>query len=67
MLDSCNKDSDDAAILLMRVAKLIRKEIFQHEYSLKGSLTDEQYDNLPDLLETLIKMILDDSTIKQPD
>lgn len=67
LLDACNIDSDNEAILLMRVAKLIRKEMFQHEYIFNGSLTDEQYDNMPDLLETLIKMILGDSTNEQPD
>ena len=51
----------------MRVAKLIRKEMFEHEFSFNGLLTDERYDNLPDLLETLIKMILDNSNMKQPD
>ena len=51
----------------MRVAKLIRKEMFEHEFSFNGLLTDELYDNLPDLLETLINMILDNSNIKQPD
>ena len=28
LLDACNFDSDDEAIMLMRVAKLVRKEIF---------------------------------------
>ena len=67
LLDACNNDSDETAILFMRVAKLIRKEIFQQEYSFNGKLTDEQYEHLPELLETLIKMILGDSSIKQPD
>ncbi len=31
LLDACNKDSDDTAILLMRVSKMIRKEMFQQE------------------------------------
>ena len=65
LLDACDKDSDDSAILLMRVSKLIRKEIFQKEYRFNGSLIDEKHSNLPVLLQTLITMILGDSDVKQ--
>ena len=67
LLDAINMQSDDAAILLMRVSKLIRKEMFEYEYSFKNSLTDEHYERLPVYLETLVKMILGDPTIKSPD
>ena len=43
LLDACNFDFDDEAVMLMRVTKLVRKEIFETNYHFSGSLCDEQY------------------------
>ena len=43
LLDACNFDSDDEAMMLMRGAKLVRKEIFEVNYHFSCSLTDGQY------------------------
>ena len=32
LLDACSFDPDDEAIMLMRVAKLVREEIFETKY-----------------------------------
>ena len=42
LLDACSFDSDDVAMMLMRVAKLVCKEIFETNYHFSGSLCDEQ-------------------------
>ena len=65
LLDACNFDSDDEAIMLMRVAKLVRKDIFETNYHFNGSLCDEQYNCLPSSLSALVSMILGDSNTKQ--
>ena len=43
LLDACNFDFDDEAMKLMRVAKLVRKVIFETNYHFSGSLCDDQY------------------------
>ena len=58
MLDACQTDPDDEAVMLMRVAKHVRKEIFGKIYRFSGSLCDEQYDYLPTYLSALVGMIL---------
>ena len=65
LLDACNFDSDDEAIMLMRVAKLVRKEIFETNCLFNGSLCDEQYNCLPASLSALVRMILCGSNTKQ--
>ena len=65
LLNACNIDSDEKAVMLMRVAKLIRKKIFETKYTFSSSLCDEQYDNLPPTLCALIGMILDNSAARQ--
>ena len=42
LLDACNFHSHDEAMKLMRVTKLVRKEIFETKYHFSGSLCDEQ-------------------------
>jgi len=58
LLGACN-ESDDVAILLMRVAKLMRKDIFNVKYRYDNSLCDDNYDNLPTSVTSLIRMILE--------
>ena len=43
LLDAWNFDFDDEAVMLMRVAKLVCKVIFETNYHISGSLCDEQY------------------------
>ena len=38
LLDACSFDSDDEAMMLMRVAKLVCKEIFETNYHLEWFL-----------------------------
>ena len=65
LLDACNFDSDDKAMMIMRVAKLVREEIFETNYHFSGSLCDEQYNCLPTSLAALVRMFLCDSDTKQ--
>lgn len=65
LLDACNLDTDDQAVMLMRVGKLVRKEMFEKTYHFNGSLCDEQYDNLPPSLCALVGMILGGSNVGQ--
>ena len=43
LLDARNFDFDDEAMKLMRVAKLVRKVIFETNDHFSGSLCDDQY------------------------
>ena len=43
LLDACNFDFDDEASILMRVAKLVGKVVFETNYHLSGLLCDEQF------------------------
>ena len=43
LLDACNLNFDNEAMKLMRVAKLVRKVIFETNYRFRGSLCDDQY------------------------
>ena len=63
LLDACNFDFDDEGVMLMRVAKLVRKEIFETNYHFSGSVCDDQYNCLPTSLAALV--ILCDSNAKQ--
>ena len=65
LLDACHVDPDEEAVMLMRVAKLVRKQVFENKYRFNGSLCDEQYDNLPASLSALVQMILGGSNAKQ--
>ena len=64
LLDACTLNTEEA-IMLTRVSKLIRKEIFERNYQFNGSLCGEQYDDLPPFLTTLVGMILGDYSTKQ--
>ena len=50
---------------LIRVAKLVRKDIFKTNYHFSGSLCDEQYNRLPTSLAALVRIFLCDSNTKQ--
>lgn len=63
-MQATKKDHDSDAVVLMRAAGIIRKEIFQTQYRFKGSLLDEQYDNNPSSLIALVQMILGGTNIE---
>jgi len=65
LLDACHFDPDNEAVMLMRVAKLIRKEVLEKKYHFNGSLCDKQYDDLPVSLAALVGMILGGSNVGQ--
>ena len=50
---------------LMRVAKLVRKVIFETNYHFSGSLCDDQYNWQPTSLAALVRIILCDLNTKQ--
>ena len=64
LLEATKRDHDSEAVVLMRAAEIIRKEIFQTQYIFEGSLLDEQYDNNPSSLVALVQMILGGTNIE---
>ena len=64
-MSACHIAPENEAIMLIRAAKLIRKEILQAEYHLNGSLCDEQYDHIPASLNALVEMIVDGACKQQ--
>ena len=65
LLDACNFDFDDEAMKLMRVAKLVRKGIFETNYHFSGSLCDDQYNRQPTSLAALVRILLCGANTKQ--
>ena len=57
LLDACSFDSDDEVMMLMRVAKLVCREIFETNYHFSGSLCDEQYNCLSTSLAAPVRVI----------
>ena len=51
--------------MLMRVAKLVSKEVFEKKYHFDSSLYDEQCDNLTKSLSALVEMILGSVNARQ--
>ena len=58
LLHATDKDSDSDAIVLMRAAQIVRKDILQMHYKFNGSLVDDSYDINPASLIALVNMIL---------
>ena len=65
IVSACCIAPEDEAIMLMRAAKLIRKNILQAKCHFNGSVCDEQYDHIPASLNALVEMILDGSCKQQ--
>ena len=65
LLEAAKRNQDVDAVVLMRAAEIIRKEIFQREYRFNGSLLDEQYENHSTSLKELIQMILGGTNIEK--
>ena len=57
LLSVCKQNSDDDAMIIMRSAQIVRKEILQLEYKFSNSLTDDTYDQFPRSLTALNEMI----------
>ncbi len=51
LLLACQNDDDGDAIVLMRAANIVRKDILQMNYHFNGSLDDDQYDILPPVID----------------
>ena len=65
LLLACQNDDDGDAIVLMRAANIVRKDILQMNYHFNGSLDDDQYDILPQSLIALVQMILGGSNMQK--
>ena len=57
------KDEDKDAVILMRAAQIVRKEILEMNYKFNGSLVDDQYNELPSRLYMLNRMILNGTSL----
>ena len=61
---ACKEDHDSDAMVLAKVAKLIRRQIFGYQSNFNGSFNSEcQRTAVPDVLMTLIRMILGGTNI----
>ena len=61
---ACKEDHDSDAMMLAKVAKLIRRQIFGYQSNFNGSFNSEcQRTVVPDVLMTLIRMILGGTNI----
>ncbi|KAK2140326.1 hypothetical protein LSH36_1383g00023 [Paralvinella palmiformis] len=58
LLDARHSDTYNAAVMLMRVANLLCKDLFQKKPYYDGSLREDQYDDLCTSLPNIVKMIL---------
>jgi hypothetical protein len=61
ILRACKFEENSTDYMLIELAKLIRKEIFERSYSFKGSLHDDSYQNLPPTLCKLVKSPIESS------
>ena len=64
MLQATKRYHDSHAVILMRAAAIVQKEIFQKQYRFEESLLDEQYDDKPSSLLALVQMILGGTNIE---
>ena len=63
-MSASQRDSDSDAVVLMRAAQIIRREMFQKKHSFNGSFRDDNLDSIPATLLALIQMILGGTSIK---
>ncbi len=62
---ACNHDGDRNAMCLVQAAKIVRKEMFNNNYSFDGSFTEESQQNVvPQSLLALVSMILEGPNIE---
>ena len=62
---ACEKNFDSDAIILAKAAKIVRRELFEQKKKFNGSFTkDCQKTAVPDVLLSLIRMILEGPNIK---
>ena len=61
---ACEKDHDSDAMVLAKAAKLVHREIFDYPNKFNGSFNNERQRNaVPNVLITLIRMILEGTSI----
>ena len=65
LLHACRQSSDNDAVILMRAAQIVRKDILQKQYQFNGSLVNESYNNSPPSLAALMEMILAGTNIQK--
>lgn len=59
MLQACKDDQDEDALALLRVAKMVRKEMLQHKNTFNGDLDYEsQHKSVPRSLLAIVNMLL---------
>ena len=63
LLTPKQKDEDKDAVILMRAAQIVRKEILEMNYKFNGSLVDDQYNELPSRLYMLNRMPLNGTSL----
>ena len=64
LLEASQRDHDKDAVILMRAAQIVRKDIFQTKHRFQGSLLDDSYNDTPASLTTLVQMILAGTSIE---
>jgi len=66
LADACKNRSDEYAMCLARAAGFVRKELFLQKGDFSGSFDDGcEQRSVPDILVTLIQMILEGPSIKK--
>ncbi|XP_063958715.1 uncharacterized protein LOC135154778 [Lytechinus pictus] len=66
LLNTCRQGSDDDdAVILMRAAKIVRRDILERHHLFNGSLLDESCNTTAQSLTTLMQMILVGTNIKK--
>lgn len=64
LLQACKQSSDDDAVILMRAAQIVRKDILEKHFHFNGTLVNEQYKDSPKSLTALMQMILAGTNIQ---
>ena len=63
-MQACKQSSDDDAVILMRAAQIVRKDILEKHFHFNGTLVNDQYKNSPKSLAALMQMILAGTNIQ---
>ena len=63
LLAARRNNFENDALILMRAANIIRKDIFKTKYHFRSSLQDKQYEDTPETLALLVGMVLNGSDI----
>ena len=63
LLAAKQSNSENDRLILMRAASIVRKDIFRTNYQFRGSLLDDQYNDISEPLRFLVKLILSGNDI----